>query len=86
MGRAFGVGVVSGGEHNAALGADVGGGAVVDVGGGVRRMRTIATSASRMKPSAKVGDVVEPVYGERIRPAFDAVNNYRKPGCGAAGR
>jgi hypothetical protein len=30
------MGVVGGGEHDAALGADGGGGAVVDVGGGVQ--------------------------------------------------
>jgi hypothetical protein len=33
--ESFGVGVVGGGEDNAAVLADLGGGAVVDVGGGV---------------------------------------------------
>ena len=34
--EAFGVGVVGGGEHDAALGTDVGCGAIVHVGGGVQ--------------------------------------------------
>lgn len=43
--------------------------------------KAIATSASRLKPGAKVRDVVDPLYGERNRPAFDAVDDYD---CGAA--
>jgi hypothetical protein len=35
------VGVVGGGEHDAALGADCGGGAVVDVGGGVQAQAAV---------------------------------------------
>ncbi|MFJ7771031.1 hypothetical protein ACIQ1J_22150 [Streptomyces sp. NPDC097107] len=44
-------------------------------------LKAIATSAGHLKPGAKTRDVVDPVYGERNRPAFDAVNDYD---CGAA--
>lgn len=44
-------------------------------------LKAIDTSASHLKSGAKTRDVVDPVYGERNRPAFDAVNNYD---CGAA--
>ncbi|MFH9570485.1 hypothetical protein [Streptomyces sp. NPDC017230] len=43
-------------------------------------LRTIDTSASHLKSGATARDVVDPVYGERNRPAFDAVNDYD---CGA---
>ena len=36
----------------------------------------IATSASRMKAGAKVGDIVDPLYDERNSAAFDAVDKY----------
>ncbi|MDF3148394.1 hypothetical protein [Streptomyces sp. T21Q-yed] len=39
-------------------------------------LKAIDTSASRLKPDAKVRDVVDPLYGEPNRPAFDAVDNY----------
>ncbi|MFE0801618.1 hypothetical protein [Streptomyces sp. NPDC058812] len=44
-------------------------------------LKAIDTSASHLKSGAKTRDVVDPVYGERNRPAFDAVNDYD---CGAA--
>ncbi|MGW8066596.1 hypothetical protein ACVV2G_31025 [Streptomyces ziwulingensis] len=44
-------------------------------------LKAIATSASNLKSGATGRDVVDPVYGERNRPAFDAVNEYD---CGAA--
>ncbi|MGW0825334.1 hypothetical protein [Streptomyces sp. NPDC002845] len=45
-------------------------------------LKAIDTSASRLKPGAKARDVVNPLYGEHITPAFDAVDHY---GCGVAG-
>ena len=39
--EAFGVGVVGGGEHDAALGTDLGCGAVVHVGGGVQAQAAV---------------------------------------------
>ncbi|MFI6011776.1 hypothetical protein ACIBAG_23665 [Streptomyces sp. NPDC051243] len=44
-------------------------------------LKAVDVSASRLKPGAKVRDVVDPLYGEHIRPAFDAVDNYD---CGAS--
>lgn len=44
-------------------------------------LKAIETSASNLKSGATTRDVLEPVYGERNRPAFDAVNNYE---CDAA--
>ncbi|MGC9535601.1 hypothetical protein [Streptomyces sp. UG1] len=44
-------------------------------------LKAIDTSASNLRSGAKARDVVDPVYGERNRPAFDAVNDYD---CGAA--
>ncbi|MET9831207.1 hypothetical protein ABZ078_18335 [Streptomyces sp. NPDC006385] len=45
-------------------------------------LNAIDTSASRLKPGAKTRDVVDPLYGEDIVPAFRAVDEYD---CGAAG-
>jgi hypothetical protein len=47
------------------------------------RRRAISISASRLKPGAKVRDVVLPRFGEDVRPAFDAVDKYE---CGAGGQ
>lgn len=44
-------------------------------------LKAIETSASRLKTGAKARDVVDPVYGEQNRSAFDAVGTYD---CGAA--
>lgn len=44
-------------------------------------LEAIDTSAHHLKSGATVRDVVDPVYGERNRPAFDAVSDYD---CGAA--
>ncbi|MER7403702.1 hypothetical protein ABT373_14720 [Streptomyces sp. NPDC000070] len=44
-------------------------------------LKAIDTSASNLKSGAKARDVVDPVYGEHNRPAFDAVDDYD---CGAA--
>lgn len=40
--EAFGVGVVGGGEHDAALSTDLGSGAVVNVGGGVHAQAAVS--------------------------------------------
>ena len=40
--ESFGMGVVGGGEHDAALGADCRGGAVVDIGGSVQAQAAVA--------------------------------------------
>lgn len=42
-------------------------------------LKAIDTSVSHLKPGANAKDVLDPVYGERNRPAFDAVENYE---CG----
>ncbi|GAA2623310.1 hypothetical protein [Streptomyces vastus] len=39
-------------------------------------LKAIDTSVSNLKPGANANDVLDPVYGERNRPAFDAVENY----------
>ncbi|KUN98550.1 hypothetical protein [Streptomyces caeruleatus] len=39
-------------------------------------LKAIDTSARGLKKGAKVRDVVDPLYGERNLPAFDAVNDY----------
>lgn len=44
-------------------------------------LKAIDTSASSLKSGAEARDVLDPVYGERNRPAFDAVDKYD---CGAA--
>ncbi|MCX4884238.1 MULTISPECIES: hypothetical protein [unclassified Streptomyces] len=45
-------------------------------------LKAIDTSASNLKSDAEARDVLDPVYGERNRPAFDAVDHYD---CGAEG-
>lgn len=45
-------------------------------------LKAIDTSASNLKSGAETRDVLDPVYGERNSPAFDAVDNYD---CDAAG-
>jgi hypothetical protein len=37
----------------------------------------ITISASMLKPGSSTRDVVDPLYGERYRGAFDAVNEYK---------
>ncbi|MGH3392409.1 MAG: hypothetical protein ACRDOO_26365 [Actinomadura sp.] len=55
-----------------------------DIAGQFRTvLKAINTSASRLKPGANVRDVVDPLYGKRNRPAFDAVEHYE---CAAAGQ
>lgn len=43
----------------------------------------VATTASRLKPGAKVRDLLDPLYGEATKAAFAAVQDYQKPGCPA---
>ncbi|MFE6177155.1 hypothetical protein [Streptomyces sp. NPDC056464] len=45
-------------------------------------LKAIDTSASGLKRGAQVRDVVDPLYGEKNAPSFDAVDDYD---CGAAG-
>lgn len=40
-------------------------------------LKAIKTSASHMKAGATVGDVVRPVFNDRVNPAFDALDKYR---------
>jgi hypothetical protein len=42
-------------------------------------LKAIDTSVSNVKSGANANDVLDPVYGERNRSAFDAVQNYE---CG----
>lgn len=44
-------------------------------------LKAVDTSAGRLKPGAKVRDVVDPLYGEHVLLTFDAVDDY---GCDAA--
>ena len=39
-------------------------------------LSAVKSSASELKPGSSVRDVVEPLYGKRNQPAFDAVNKY----------
>ncbi|WP_181785278.1 hypothetical protein [Streptomyces phytophilus] len=75
-------------RRKAALIADIGGNmrtsAPPDIAEEFRTvLKAIDTSVSNLKSGAETRDVVDPVYGERNRPAFDAVDNYD---CGAANR
>lgn len=38
--------------------------------------KAIAASASKLKAGAKARDVVDPLYGDSVNPAFDALNDY----------
>ncbi|MFI7408924.1 hypothetical protein ACIBU0_09685 [Streptomyces sp. NPDC049627] len=52
-----------------------------DIAGHFRAvLKAIDASASGLKQGAKVRDVVDPLYGKHILPAFDAVDSYD---CGA---
>jgi hypothetical protein len=61
----------------AQYGAEMRGSAPPDI---AARFRTVLTavkgSASRLKTGSSVRDVVDPLYGARNRPAFDAVDRY----------
>lgn len=46
-------------------------------------LKAIDTSVSNLKSGANASDVLDPVYGERNRAAFDAVENYD---CGGGDR
>jgi hypothetical protein len=39
-------------------------------------LKSVKTSAGRLKPGGKVRDVLDPLYGQRTAPAFDAVEKY----------
>ncbi|XVQ11736.1 hypothetical protein ACQP1W_03875 [Spirillospora sp. CA-255316] len=45
-------------------------------------LEAIKTSSGKLKPGNKVRDVLDPVYGQRTRPAFDAVEKYECRGGG----
>jgi hypothetical protein len=46
-------------------------------------LKAIDTSVSSLESGANAHDVLDPVYGERNRPAFEAVENYD---CGGEDR
>jgi hypothetical protein len=46
-------------------------------------LKAIDTSVSSLEAGANANDVLDPVYGERNRPAFEAVENYD---CGGGDR
>ncbi|AXK33611.1 hypothetical protein DVA86_14065 [Streptomyces armeniacus] len=53
-----------------------------DIAGEFRAVRkAIATSSGKLKAGTQVRDVVSPLYGKGINPAFDALNDYE---CGSA--
>ncbi|MEQ4722626.1 hypothetical protein [Nonomuraea sp. B19D2] len=39
--------------------------------------KAVRTAASRLKPGAKVRDILNPLYGEHVDPAFEALDNYK---------
>lgn len=45
-------------------------------------LKAIRTAARNLKAGSKVRDVVDPLYGKPIQPAFDAVDHYECPGAG----
>jgi hypothetical protein len=46
-------------------------------------LSAVKTSASKLKTGSSVRDVVDPLYGKRYQPAFDAVDKYK---CGPGGQ
>ncbi len=55
--------------------------APADIAGPFRAVvDSVATSASKLKPGAKVKDVFDPLYNKTISPSWDAVQGYRS--CG----
>ncbi|MFC6884604.1 MULTISPECIES: hypothetical protein [Actinomadura] len=45
-------------------------------------LKAIRTAARKLKAGSKVRDVVDPLYGKAIQPAFEAVDHYECPGAG----
>jgi hypothetical protein len=91
--EAFGVGVVGGGEHDAALGTDLGSGAGVNVGGGVQaqaavsmlivipREKELAVSPGGLRFPSYRGDIAYR-EGRCHRHAGSSIRTSRKARCG----
>lgn len=72
-----------GAAHVARIGAAMQPSAPPEIADQFRTVLTaVATSANNLKKGATVGDIVGPLYGKQNQPAFDAVQNFNKQGCG----
>jgi hypothetical protein len=40
-------------------------------------LKAVKTSAGRLKPGARVRDIVDPLFNKRMTPAFDTVEKYK---------